>query len=187
MLRTQTKIRQEARINRMESNRYGYTKEDQTTLRHEMQEYFWDEYAEYIAVTPMTAYERRLLRKWVSDGHSINESPGSKYLPDRYPPADFLETYREDREISRAVEGMTAEEKEAYLKSYIGWEEPTPEELAYIEVKEKGSDHLKCYIKNLQREMRHMWEFIWQEGLGTEAREFIDEHSDEDDPFEWHL
>ena len=164
-----------------------YTDTEYSDMRSEMQEHFWDEYAEYIAVTPMTAYERRLLRKWVSDGHSINESPGSKYLPDRYPPADFLETYREDREIARKTKGMTAEELEAYLREYMGWEEPSAEDLAYWEVKGTSSDYVKSYIKKIQREMWHLWEFIWQEGLGDDARAFIDDHKDEETAFEWWL
>ena len=151
----------------------------------EIQEYLWEQYEKYIEITPMTAYERRLLRKWVSEGHSVNESPGSKYLPDRYPPMDFLETYREDREITHALKGMTAEDKEAYLKDYIGWTEPDPEQRAYIDVKESGSEPAMRYIKSIQREMWHLWEFIWQEGLGEEAREFINEHKDEEAVFEW--
>ena len=151
----------------------------------ERQQFLQEELEEYEKITPMTAYERRLVRKWVSDGHSVNESPGSKYLPDRYPPADFLETYREDREISCAVKGMTPEEEEAYLKAYTGWEEPTPEELAYMEVKGTGSERVKNYVKKIQREMWHLWEFVWQEGLGDEARAFIEDHKDEETLFEW--
>lgn len=151
----------------------------------ERQQFLQEELEEYEKITPMTAYERRLVRKWVSDGHSVNESPGSKYLPDRYPPADFLETYREDREISRAVKGMTSEEEEAYLKAYTGWEEPTKEELAYMEVIGTGSDRVKRYVKKIQREMWHLWEFVWQEGLGDEARAFIEDHKDEETLFEW--
>lgn len=150
-----------------------------------IQESFWEEYEEYIEMTPMTAYERRLLRKWVSDGHSVNQSPGSKYLPDRYPPADFLETYREDREIALAMKDMREEEQEKYLKEYIGWTEPDPEQKAYLDVKESGSEPTMRYIKSIQREMWHLWEFIWQEGLGEEAREFINDHKDEEVAFEW--
>lgn len=151
----------------------------------EIQEFFWKEYEEYIETTPMTDHERRLLRKWVSEGHSVNQSPGSKYLPDRYPPKDFLETYREDREITRAIRGMTAEEKEAYLKEYTGWTEPDPEQKAYLDIKGSGSAYAMRYIKSIQREMWHLWEFVWQEGLGEEAREFINDHKDEEAVFEW--
>ena len=170
----------------MENNRNGYVQE-QIAPRSLMQERFWDEYAEYIAITPMTVNERRLLRKWVSEGHSVNESPGSKYLPDRYPPTDFLETYREDCEITRATIGMTDDEAEAYLKEYTGSEAPDSEQKAYIDVNESGTKSVKKYIKNIQREMWHLWEFVWQEGLGEEARAFIEEHKDEESLFEWSL
>lgn len=169
----------------MGNNTYRYAKEEQTELRREMQDEIWDEYEEYITVTPMTAYERRLLREWVSDGHSVNESPGSKYLPDRYPPADFLETYREDREIEQAVKCMTAAEEEAYLKEYMGWNKPGLEEKAYMDVRTSGSGSVKSYIRNIQREMWHLWEFVWQEGLGDEARAFIEDHKDDEAAFEW--
>ncbi|MBP3898772.1 MAG: hypothetical protein J6D57_13180 [Mogibacterium sp.] len=169
----------------MGNNRYGHTYEQSEDFIRERQEYLWEQYEEYIADSPMTAYERRLLRKWVSDGHSVNESPGSKYLPDRNPPTDFLETYREDREIARETKGMTAEEEMAYLKEYIGWEEPDPEQQAYIDVRRAGSVSLKNYIKSVQREMWHLWEFIWQEGLGEEARAFVEDHRDEEAAFEW--
>ena len=43
----------------------------------ERQQFLQEELEEYKKITPMTAYERRLVRKWVSDGHSVNESPGS--------------------------------------------------------------------------------------------------------------
>ncbi len=89
----------------------------------EYQTCFWDEYSEYIKVTPMSAYERRLLRKWVSDGHSVYEDPGSKYLCDPYPPRFFLDAYREDRAVTIAIRGMSEEQKTAYLKSYMGYTE----------------------------------------------------------------
>ena len=34
-------------------------------------------------------------------------------------------------------------------------------------------------LKELERDMFHLWEFIWQEGLGDEAREFVDDHKNE--------
>ena len=151
----------------------------------EIQERFWEEYEDYIETTPMTAYERRLLRKWVSEGHSVSQSPGSKYLPDRYPPADFLETYREDREITQAIKGMTKEETETYLKEYTDWTEPDPEQKAYLDIKGSCSAPTINYIRSLQRELCHLWEFIWNEGIGDEAREFVDEHKYEESAFEW--
>lgn len=87
----------------------------------EIQKLFWEEYREYIAVTPMTPYERRLLRKWVSECHSVYDDPGSKYLCDPYPPRPFIDAYREDRNISVAIQGMTREQKIEYLKDYMSY------------------------------------------------------------------
>ena len=70
----------------------------------------------------MTPYERRLLRKWVISGHSPRENPGSRYIClSGSEPYDFLDVYRMDREIRRDTKGMSAEQKEAYLKAYTGW------------------------------------------------------------------
>ena len=94
---------------------------DIEAFKTELQKFLWDEYTEYIKVTPMSAYECRLLRKWVSDGHNVYEDPGSKYLCDPYPPRYFLDAYRVDREITIALRGMNAEQKTEYLKEYMGY------------------------------------------------------------------
>ena len=63
-----------------------------------------------------------LLRKWVISGHSPRENPGSRYIClSGSEPYDFLDVYRMDREIRRDTKGMSAEQKEAYLKAYTGW------------------------------------------------------------------
>ena len=87
---------------------------------NELQEYIWNEYRQYIKDTPMTSYERRLLRKWVSEGHSVYQNPGSKYLCDPYPPRSFLEAYREDRRIAEDLRSLTDELRIEYLKAYMG-------------------------------------------------------------------
>ena len=88
-----------------------------------IQKLFWEEDNEYIYRTPMTPYERQQLRKWVSEGHSVYHDPGSKYLCDPYPPRTFLEAYREDREISLAIRGLSQEKKTEYLKEYMGYDD----------------------------------------------------------------
>jgi hypothetical protein len=76
----------------------------------------------YETSVPMTPYEKRLLRKWVISGHSPGENPGSRYIClSGSEPYDFLDVYRMDREIRRDTKGMSAEQKEAYLKAYTGW------------------------------------------------------------------
>ena len=44
---------------------------------------------DYELRVPMTPAEKRALRKWVASGHSVSESPGSKYICDLG--MDFLE------------------------------------------------------------------------------------------------
>ena len=80
------------------------------------------ELEQYEANVPMTAYEKRLLRRWGALGHSPKENAGSKYLcltgSEGY---DFLDVYRMDREIQKAMRGMDSAEQAAYLKEYTGW------------------------------------------------------------------
>ena len=94
---------------------------DGMIIEFDKQEYLWQEYRCYIQVNKLTPYEQRLLRKWVSDGNSVTESPGSCFLCDQYPPKDFIETYREDKFIKQEMKGMTNPEKESYLKEYMGY------------------------------------------------------------------
>lgn len=150
------------------------------------QERFWEEYKEYIEDTPMSACERRRLWAWVRSGHSVYETVESKYLPGpAYPPMDFLDAYRLDRKLSEAMKGMNAEEKETYLKAFMGYEDPLPEELAMEEAKKNTPKIIEERIRRLERELFALWNFVWQEGLGEEAREFVNDHKDEEMPFEW--
>lgn len=85
------------------------------------------ELEQYEANVPMSAYEKRLLRRWVASGHSPKENAGSKYLcltgSEGY---DFLDVYRMDREIQKATRGMNKAEQTAYLKEYTGWSDADP-------------------------------------------------------------
>ena len=80
---------------------------------------------DYELRVPMTPAEKRALRKWVASGHSVGESPGSKYICDLG--MDFLDVYRADHEIAAAIRGKTKAEKIAYIKEYTGYVDPTPE------------------------------------------------------------
>lgn len=90
---------------------------------NEIQEHLWNEYKEYIKETPMTNYERNLLRKWVSEGHSVYQDPGSCYLCDPYPPRSFLDAYREDKRIADELRGLPVELSTKYLKDYMGYDD----------------------------------------------------------------
>ena len=146
----------------------------------------WDEFREYTAQNPMSSYERRLLRNWVRSGHSVYETVESKYLPGpSYPPMDFLDAYRLDRGLSQDMKGMTRKERAAYLKSCIGQDDPPPEVIAMDEAKKNTPKLIEDRVRHLERELFHLWNYIWQEGLGEEAREFVEEHRDDRLPFEW--
>lgn len=93
-------------------------------IKTELQKCFWEEYREYIKSTPMTPYERRLLRKWVSDCHSVYHDPGSKYLGYSAIPMPFLDVYRMDREFDLEMKGMNKIERIEYLKKATGWTDP---------------------------------------------------------------
>lgn len=146
----------------------------------------WEEFRDYTAQNIMSRYERRLLREWVRSGHSVYDTVESRYLPGpAYPPMDFLDAYRLDRELSKAMKGMNRSERAAYLKDYTGYEDPTQEEVSMEEARGNTPELIKDRIRHLERERFHLWEFIWQEGLGDEAREFMEEHADDQVPFEW--
>ena len=85
------------------------------------------ELARYEEEVPMTPYEKKLLRQWVISGHSPLDNAGSRYVClSGSESLDFLDVYRMDREIREATKGMNRKEKDAYLKSYIGWTDDDP-------------------------------------------------------------
>ncbi len=162
--------------------------EEMDQLKAEVQETFWREYEEYIAVTPMSRYERRLLRDWVGSCHSVYHDPGSKYLPDRCYEIPFLDAYREDREIARATRGMSDDERFEYInREYLGWEPFSEEELRVSEAGQNTPQFIRDRVRLMKRDMIHLWEFICQEGLTDEAREYVKEHRSEEAVFEWCL
>ena len=149
------------------------------------QDYLWDEYQDYIAKKPMTAYERRLVRKWVKDGNSVYGCMQSKYYGESAYPMEFLEVYRMDREIDRDLIGKTPKERETYLKELLGYEEGPSEEEVLREAMEKTPETVTDHIRKLKRELFHLWAFVMEEGLYSEAVEYTAEHKDEEIPFEW--
>ena len=149
------------------------------------QDYLRDEYQDYIAQKPMTAYERRLVRNWVKAGNSVYGCTQSRYYGESAYPMEFLEVYRSDREIDRELQGKTSREKEAYLKELLGFVEETAEEKAMRKAKAKTPAPVNDHIRKLERELFHTWAFIMQEGLCSEAMEYLEDHKDEESPFEW--
>ena len=146
----------------------------------------WEEFIKYTSETPVSEYERRLLRDWVRAGHSVYETVESRYLPGpAYPPMDFIRAYRMDRELTQAMKGMNRVEKETYLKADIGYDDPAPGEAAEAEAKKNTPKIIEERVRHLERELFHLWCFVCREGLEEEAREYVDEHKDSAIPFEW--
>ena len=138
---------------------------------------------EYELRVPMTPAEKRALRKWVASGHSVGESPGSKYICDIG--MDFLDVYRADHEIAAAIRGKTKAEKIAYIKEYTGYVDPTPEELERMDAIRNTPVYVQKKYGKLSRKLFLLWEFLAVEGLCQEAREYLEEHKDEEMPMDF--
>ena len=115
------------------------------------------------------------------------EQPGSKYVPDPYG-QDFLSIYRMDKEIGRAIRGMTDTEKERYLKDYIGYTDDEPdrilEEKALKCAFEKTPDKIRNLFRRKNRELFYIWMFLSAEGLQEEAEKYLAEKVGIPIPFE---
>jgi hypothetical protein len=149
------------------------------------QEFLWDEYQDYIAKKPMTPYERRLVREWVKDGNSVYGCTQSRYYGESAYPMEFLEVYRSDRAIDKELQGKTPQEREAYLKDLLGYQEEPAEEKELRKAKAATSEPVNAHIRKLERELFHIWAFIIEKGLCSEAMEYVNEHKNEESPFEW--
>lgn len=125
-----------------------------------------DEYDEYMDKygDSLTSNEKRQLNKWVSTGHSVYESPGSKYFCDMfYPEPDFIDTYRMDKDIDDSLKGLSAAEKSKFLDEMIP--ERNPLGMPYLKTK---SEKL-CWLDNKARDLNAVNEmykgFIDAQGL----------------------
>ena len=164
---------------------YEYHDDDRVFTEEEIQLHNTRELEEYEAKHPMTPAEKQALRKWVASGHSVYEAPGSPYicLYGAYPPRDYLDVYRMDREIKQSLKGKSAEERERYLKEYVGYSVPpkrTPESITWKHLPEPIKDR----IRKMEREAFYLSMFIAQEGLWEESRQFLDDNMDNPIPFE---
>lgn len=138
---------------------------------------------DYESRVPMTPAEKRALRKWVAAGHSVYESPGSKYICDNG--MDFLDVYRIDHEIAAAIRGKTNEEKVAYIKEYTGYVDPTPEELERFDAIRNTPAYVQKKYEKLTRQIFLLWDFLAEEGLWHEAKEYLEDHKDDEIPIDF--
>lgn len=148
------------------------------------------ELQDYENKVPMTPDEKRALRNWVKDGHSVNEMPPSKYpcVHCRYPAPDFLEVYRTDRKLDAATKGMSDDEVMAYIADLYGFHVESEEEKKARSEKdrlhEQTPQEIREKIRILQRKLSYTWLYIMEEGLYDEANEYVKAHMDEPLPFE---
>ena len=155
-------------------------------IRNTANDLRWEEFRKYTEANAMSKYERRLLRDWVRSGHSVYEMVESRYLPGpSYPPMDFLDAYRSDRELREAIKGMTRAEKDQFLKKCMGWEDPTPEDIAMENARKNTPELIRERVVCLERELFSLWKFVTREGLEEEAMEYVEERKNEAIPFEW--
>lgn len=154
--------------------------EEFVMTEEEKKEYIQEVNEEFLKKTPMTPQERRAVRKWMSEGHCILEPWESPNLPGpMYPPYNFLDSYRLDREIDRETAGMNEKEKIRYLKNYWGCEDDEKEPDKPTETLEEA----QARNRKLNRILTHLWIYLMQEGLWDEAEAYIKEHKDDWLPF----
>ena len=157
--------------------RYVFTKDD-IAYSNAM------ELKKYEQETPMTPYEKRALRRWVASGHSVMETPPSRYacIHCCYPPPSFLDVYREDKQLDAATRGMTISEKASYLKEYVGCPEESEEERAQREANqhlhEQTPKAAREVIRTLQRKIFYLSTFLAEQGLSSEAEDYLSDHMD---------
>lgn len=144
-------------------------KEKRTFLRKELKE--------YEKVTPMTEEERIALHEWVKNGNSVHEN-GSMASYEGGRPVDFLDVYREEEEIRKALSSMTYEEGSRYLLKEYGIDRDgvmAPKPPTYEELQKKANRlYRTCFL---------YWEFLVASDLREEAYEYVQEHIDEEWPF----
>lgn len=142
------------------------------------------ELEKYEQETPMTPYEKRVLRRWVASGHSVMETPPSRYACIHCcdPSPSFLDVYREDKQLDAATKGMTKAEKISYLKAYAGFPEESEEERTRREenqrLHEQTPEAARKVIRTLQRRIFYLSTFLAEQGLSSEADEYLSDHMD---------
>lgn len=148
-----------------------------TMTEEEKRAYIREVNEEYLKKTPMTPNERKAVRSWMDEGHCILEPWSSRNLPGpMYPPYDFLDCYRLDREVERDTAGMTEEEKIRYLKEMWGYFDD-PHDIGSLE-------DARYHIRQLNRKLFTLWHYLDEEGLWDDAQEYLEEHKDDQMPFD---
>ena len=145
----------------------------------EKRRFLKQELKEYEKVTPMTDEEKTVLHEWVRCGNSVHEN-ASMAVYEGGRPLDFLDVYREEMKISRALESMSYEEGSKYLLEEYGIDRD-----GVMESTPPTYDELKKEANRLNRTCLLYWDFLVSKGLSEEAEEYVRDHIDEELPFEF--
>lgn len=146
-------------------------------ISKERKRFLKQELKEYEKITPMTEEERRELHKWIEAGYSVHENTCCA-VGDGNRPIDFLDIYREEGALRKTTAGMGNEEARKYVLDYYGWTEEENEKEEYT------VETLKDRVRELERELFHLEEFIGQKGFWEESQKYIDQYGNEPIPFE---
>ena len=146
-------------------------------LSKERERFLKQELKEYEKITPMTEEERRELHGWIEAGYSVHENTCCA-VGDGNRPIDFLDIYREEGALRKATAGMGNEAARKYVWNYYGWEEETAEKEEYT------VETLKEMVRELERKLFYLEEFIGKKGFWKESQEYIEEYRGEPIPFE---
>lgn len=144
------------------------------------QKIYEEELKYYEEHVPMTIAERSALREWVLSGHSLYDNPGSRHLPGRGNSQSFLSMYRQEKELEEAKESMERSEYREFLEDYVCYDH-----VVYNIERELSPAQMKMKIRKLNRKVFYLLGFIASElGSWEDAIHYMNEHMDEDIPFE---
>lgn len=138
---------------------------------------------EYEDRIPMNAYEKRALRKWVAQGHSVHEAPPTRYALASQE-TDFLDAYRLEKYLEGEVRGMSREQKKRYLWDFYGFHEESALEKKKREDDASTPPAVREELRRCRREIFHLGEFLYSRGLYEEAQAYVVEKAAEEIPFE---
>lgn len=127
----------------------------------------------YEAKTPMTRDEQQALREWVSHGHSVFESPESKYVraDPYYAPEDFLIAYRREKDFERKMKKMSPEELRFYREAYDAG--MPPDVYKWWILKEKTPTEVRDKIAEVVNRIRDLERFLRDQGLYDKAKKYV--------------
>ena len=83
--------------------------------------------------------------------------------------------------------GQTTRSLQRYaeIKEYTGYVDPTPEELERMDAIRNTPVYVQKKYETLSRKLFLLWEFLATEGLCQEAREYLEDHKDEEMPMDF--